>query len=110
VDAEAEALGGAGGEDRPGLVRVEDAGLDEDDDPADGESRLTLDLSVSGAIATGTWKERTAPTGYYRGAVYHGTIQLVVSPHAHGMNGRWLGFGKNFIVNSGDWHLDWREA
>ena len=79
-------------------------------DPADGESRLTLDLSVSGAIATGTWKERTASTGYYRGAVFHGTIQLVVSPHAHGMNGRWLGFGKNFIVNSGDWHLEWREA
>ncbi|WP_202872368.1 hypothetical protein [Kribbella soli] len=79
-------------------------------DPADGESRLTLDLSVSGAIATGTWKERTAPTGYYRGAVYHGTIQLVVSPHARGMNGRWLGFGKNFIVNSGDWHLEWLEA
>ena len=79
-------------------------------DPADGESRLTLDLSVSGAIATGTWKERTAPTGYYRGAVYHGTIQLVVSPHARGMNGRWLGFGKNFNVNSGDWHLEWLEA
>ncbi|MFI6676730.1 hypothetical protein [Kribbella sp. NPDC050470] len=79
-------------------------------DPADGESRLTLDLSVNGAIATGTWKERTAPTGYYRGAVYHGTIQLVISPHARRMNGRWLGFGKNFIVNSGDWHLEWHEA
>jgi hypothetical protein len=79
-------------------------------DPADGESRLTLDVSVSGAIATGTWKERTASTGYYRGAVYHGTIQLVVSPHARGMNGRWLGFGKNFIVNSGDWHLEWLET
>jgi hypothetical protein len=37
---------------------------------------------------------------------HHGTIQLVVSPQARGMNGRWLGFGKNFIVNSGDWHLD----
>ncbi|GAA3114226.1 hypothetical protein JOF29_003703 [Kribbella aluminosa] len=77
--------------------------------PAEGESRLTLDLSVSRAIATGTWKERTAPTGYYRGAVYHGTIQLVVSPQARGMNGRWLGFGKNFNVNSGDWHLEWLE-
>lgn len=79
-------------------------------DPAEGESRLTLDLSVRGAIATGTWNERTAATGYYRGAVYHGTVQLVVSPHARGMNGRWLGFGKNFKVNSGDWHLEWLEA
>lgn len=50
------------------------------------------------------------PTGYYRGAVYHGTIQLIVSPHGRDMNGRWLGFGKNFIVNSGDWHLEWLEA
>jgi hypothetical protein len=79
-------------------------------DPAAGESRLSLDLSVNGAIATGTWNERTAPTGYYRGAVYHGTIQLVVSPHARAMNGRWLGFGKKFNVNSGDWHLEWLEA
>jgi hypothetical protein len=44
------------------------------------ESRLKLDLSLSGAIATGTWTERTSTVGYYRGAVYHGTIQLVVSP------------------------------
>jgi hypothetical protein len=39
VDAEAEALGGAGGEDRPGLVRVEDAGLDEDETPEGAEER-----------------------------------------------------------------------
>ncbi|EGD42563.1 putative DNA-binding protein [Nocardioidaceae bacterium Broad-1] len=79
-------------------------------DPTVSESRLTLDLSVDGAIATGTWSERTAPTGYYRGAVYHGTLQLVISPHARSMSGRWLGFGKDFVVNSGDWHLEWLEA
>ena len=73
------------------------------------DSRLSLDLSVRGAIATGTWTERTTATGYYRGAVYHGTIQLVISPHAHTMSGRWLGFGKDFVVNSGDWHLEWLE-
>ena len=77
-------------------------------DPA-SESRLTLDLSVKGAIATGTWIERTTANGYYRGAVYHGTIQLVISPHARTMSGRWLGFGKDFVVNSGDWHLEWLE-
>ncbi|MGH3352231.1 MAG: hypothetical protein ACRDPS_16295 [Nocardioides sp.] len=79
-------------------------------EPNDGnDSRLTLDMAVNGAIATGTWTERTAPEGYYRGAVYHGTIQLVVSPHARAMRGRWLGFGKDFVVNSGDWHLDWTD-
>ncbi|NGN91705.1 DNA-binding protein [Nocardioides sp. KC13] len=79
-------------------------------DPGAGESRLALDLTVNGAIATGIWNERTDPTGYYRGAVYHGTIQLIISPHARAMNGRWLGFGKDFVVNSGDWHLEWIEA
>ena len=73
----------------------------------DQESRLTLDLSLRGAIATGTWTERTSPSGYYRGAVYHGAIQLVVGPHGHSMTGRWLGFGKQFKVNTGDWRLDW---
>lgn len=80
-------------------------------DTEDGsDSRLTLDLAVNGAIASGTWTERTAPTGYYRGVVYHGTIQLVVGPHARNMTGRWLGFGKDFAVNSGDWHLDWVDS
>ncbi|MEU6134158.1 hypothetical protein [Nocardioides sp. NPDC047086] len=77
-------------------------------DPA-SESRLTLDLSVKGAIATGTWTERTTATGYYRGADYHGTIQLVIGPHSRSMGGRWLGFGKDFLVNSGDWYLEWLE-
>ncbi|WP_427887126.1 hypothetical protein ACQHIV_29545 [Kribbella sp. GL6] len=76
-------------------------------DPAEQESRLALELSVRGAIATGTWTERTAPAGYYRGAVYHGAVQLVVSPHGRSMTGRWLGFGKRFAVNTGDWQLDW---
>ncbi|MEV0284794.1 MULTISPECIES: hypothetical protein [unclassified Kribbella] len=48
-------------------IRLHHAGsrLRGTNDPADGESRLTLDLSVSGAIATGTWKtmssSRNAP-------------------------------------------------
>jgi hypothetical protein len=79
-------------------------------DPAQGESRLTLDLSISGAIATGTWMEQTSVGGYYRGATYHGTIQLVVSPHGRSMTGRWLGFDKEFSVNSGDWLLEWIEG
>ncbi|WP_132207565.1 XRE family transcriptional regulator [Kribbella steppae] len=79
-------------------------------DPGELGSRLTLDLSLSGAIATGTWTERTSSVGYYRGAVYHGTIQLVVSPQGRSMTGRWLGFDKEFNVNSGDWRLEWLEG
>jgi hypothetical protein len=70
-------------------------------------SHLDLELSVDGSIATGTWTERTSPTGYYHGAVYHGTIQLVVNPMGRAMNGKWLGFGANFKVNTGEWDLAW---
>jgi hypothetical protein len=71
------------------------------------DSRLKLDLSVEGSVATGTWTERTSPTGYYKGAVYHGALQLVVDPMGRRMQGRWLGFGRDFQVNTGGWALTW---
>ena len=74
------------------------------------DSRLRLQLSVDGSVATGTWSERTSPTGYYRGATYHGTIQLLLDPLGRSMSGKWLGFGKNFKVNSGEWELTWLEG
>jgi hypothetical protein len=68
-------------------------------------SELSLDLSLERALATGTWTERTAPSGYYHGTTYHGTIQLVVDPTGSTMTGKWLGFSKDFNVNSGPWTL-----
>lgn len=73
-------------------------------------SRLKLDLGLEKAVATGTWREQTSPGGYYRGAVYHGTLQLVVDPAGRRMRGMWLGFGRDFTINSGDWQLTWCEA
>lgn len=55
--------------------------------------------------ATGTWEQQTSPTGYYKGAVYRGAMQLLVSPSGGQMTGRWLGFGKRFQINNGDWEL-----
>ncbi len=71
------------------------------------DSRLRLELSMAGSIATGTWSERTSPTGYYAGATYHGTVQLLVDPMSRSMVGKWLGFGKDFKVNTGEWELSW---
>jgi hypothetical protein len=73
-------------------------------------SRLRLELSVENAVATGTWREQTSLTGYYKGAIYHGTLQLVVDPAGRRMTGMWLGFGRDFTINSGDWELTWRDA
>jgi hypothetical protein len=73
-------------------------------------SKLRLELSVENAVATGTWREQTSLTGYYKGAVYHGTLQVVIDPFGRRMNGMWLGFGRDFTINSGEWELAWREA
>jgi hypothetical protein len=73
--------------------------------PTREKSELNVRLSLERAIATGTWTEHTAPSGYYHGATYHGTIQLVVDPLGRTMTGKWLGFSKEFKVNSGSWSL-----
>lgn len=66
---------------------------------------VELDLRADGLLVTGSWTERTAPGGYYRGAVYHGIVQLVVDPVGRSMVGRWLGPDRHFAINSGRWLL-----
>ncbi|WP_280370474.1 helix-turn-helix domain-containing protein [Nocardia wallacei] len=73
--------------------------------PGSAKSSLELDLTVDGHVATGIWSERTASQGYYRGAKYHGAIQLLIELTGTRMAGKWVGFGKNFDVNVGPWEL-----
>ncbi|KOX37221.1 MULTISPECIES: helix-turn-helix domain-containing protein [unclassified Streptomyces] len=69
------------------------------------DSPLTLDLTVDRNVVTGTWVEQTATDGYYNGARYHGAVQLLVEPTGRRMAGKWVGFGKDFDVNTGPWEL-----
>ncbi|MEU0549201.1 XRE family transcriptional regulator [Micromonospora sp. NPDC005979] len=78
--------------------------------PGSAASSLSLDLTVDGAVVTGTWVEQTDPAGYYRGARYHGAIQLLVEPTGRRMAGKWVGFGKDMDVNTGPWELTFRDA
>lgn len=73
-------------------------------------SRVRIELALDPPVATGSWTETTAPDGYYRGATYHGALQLVIDPSRRRMSGRWLGFGRNFTVNTGEWTLTWEEG
>lgn len=73
-------------------------------------SQLRIEIVVTGLVATGTWREITSPTGYYKGATYHGTLQLVIDPSGRRMRGMWLGFGRDFTINSGEWMLTWQES
>ncbi len=73
-------------------------------------SRVRIELALDPPVATGSWTETTAPDGYYRGATYHGALQLVIDPSRRHMSGRWLGFGRDFTVNTGEWTLTWEEG
>jgi hypothetical protein len=66
---------------------------------------VELDLRTDGLLVTGSWTEHTSPDGYYRGAVYHGVLQLVLDPTGRSMAGRWLGPDKDFAIDSGTWTL-----
>jgi transcriptional regulator with XRE-family HTH domain len=69
-------------------------------------SRLLMDLTANGQVLTGTWTEETSQVGYYRGAVYHGAIQLLLEPTSRKMTGKWVGFGRDFDLNTGPWSLE----
>jgi transcriptional regulator with XRE-family HTH domain len=71
----------------------------------DPESSLVLDLTVDRNIVTGTWRERTGEEGFYRGASYHGALQMLAEPTGRRISGKWVGFGKDFDVNTGPWEL-----
>lgn len=57
------------------------------------------------SVVTGTWTEQTAAGGYYQGTRHHGAIQMLVEPTGRRMAGKWVGFGKDFDMNTGPWEL-----
>jgi hypothetical protein len=67
---------------------------------------LIMDLTQNGSVITGTWSERTNPGGYYQGAVYHGAIQFLLDLTEHRMRGQWVGYGRDFDLNTGPWTLE----
>lgn len=78
--------------------------------PGSSDSPLTMDLTVDGNVVTGTWVEQTSPESYYRGARYHGAIQMLAEPTGRRMVGKWVGFGKEMDVNTGPWELIFQEG
>lgn len=74
--------------------------------PDTAPGRVMMDLSVNGQVVTGSWTEQTNPDGYYQGSVYSGAIQLLLDPTGHRMSGKWVGFGRDFDVNTGPWILE----
>ncbi|WP_434595271.1 helix-turn-helix domain-containing protein [Streptomyces sp. A5-4] len=69
------------------------------------DSPLSMEMTIDRNVITGTWTEQTATDGYYQGARYHGAVQMLVEPTGRRMAGKWVGFGKDFDVNTGPWEL-----
>ncbi len=69
-----------------------------------------MDLVVYGDVVTGTWAEETALDGHYRGARYHGAVQLLADPTGRRLAGKWVGFGSEMDVNTGPWELTFQDA
>lgn len=78
--------------------------------PGSAKSSLTMDLTVDGSVVTGTWVEQTEEEGYYRGARYHGAIQMLAEPTGRRVRGKWVGFGKEMDINTGPWELIFQDA
>jgi hypothetical protein len=78
--------------------------------PGSSDSSLTMDLTVDGNVITGTWVEQTAAESYYRGARYHGAIQMLAEPTGRRIAGKWVGFGKEMDVNTGPWELIFQDV
>jgi len=47
-----------------------------------------------------------AARGHYQGSVYHGAIQFLLDPTGHRMRGQWVGYGRDFDLNTGPWTLE----
>lgn len=74
--------------------------------PNTAEGRVLMDMTSNGQVVTGTWSEQTDSSGYYQGSVYHGAIQMLLEPTGHRMSGKWVGFGREFDLNTGPWTLE----
>lgn len=74
--------------------------------PNDSKSHLSVHLTVEDGVATGTWREHTSPSGYYKGALYHGAMQLVIADNGQSLKGKWVGFGKGRSINIGAWEFN----
>lgn len=71
--------------------------------PGLNESYMLARFSIDGNVATGSWQEVTDPNGDYKGIIYHGAAQLIITDDQKKLKGKWVGFGKNMEVKTGPW-------
>jgi hypothetical protein len=81
--------------------------------PTEDGSYMTVKLTIEGGLATGAWQEPTAPLGEFKGIIYSGAMQLIVSDDERRMDGKWVGIGREKLeddtydpqIYCGKWEL-----
>lgn len=71
--------------------------------PEPDGSYMYARFSMDGSIATGSWQQVTSPNGDYKGLIYHGAGQLLLSKDQTQLTGKWVGFGKQMEIKTGPW-------
>lgn len=70
------------------------------------EVGLALRYDPEYRVLTGTWHEKTSPSGAYGGRTFHGAVQLLASGADDRLSGAWVGFNSDGSrINTGEWTL-----
>ncbi|HEY7348138.1 MAG TPA: hypothetical protein VH599_07430 [Ktedonobacterales bacterium] len=92
------------------LVRIEreDDGFVLHSLPNKEQSSMVARFTIEGNIATGKWWEQTSPYGEFKGMMYRGSFELVVSKDYRQLTGGWVGPGRDGDaqkIYDGRWEL-----
>jgi hypothetical protein len=72
--------------------------------PNVNESYMLARFTVDNNVLTGSWQDVTDPKGDYKGSIYYGAAQLMLTDDKK-LTGKWVGFGKNNEVKTGPWQF-----
>jgi hypothetical protein len=62
-------------------------------------AHITINMTVDGKLATGTWMESTSPELEFGGMVYSGALQLLIAEDGNHMDGQWVGVGREKLAD-----------
>lgn len=73
--------------------------------PNNEHSYLIMRLKFDDNVATGTWEEHSSPDGYYKGEIYTGAAQLVLTDDGDMFHGMYVCYDRRKEVRSGHWEI-----
>jgi|GEM_PF-1750770 len=66
---------------------------------------IELKLGKNGQLATGKWREKTDPSGAFKGKEFNGIIEFRIVENGNRLNGVWHGIGGSGAMHTDIWEL-----